>query len=278
MRLTFLLALLPTLALAQSRPAPRPEDLGTVTGHITCADTQRPARFAAVGLIAARVASDSPESLSPFDPAAIGPVHTDLTGAYTITNVPPGQYYVRVDLYGYATPLSQFTAAELKAPTTPGIEERIQHELQLINVTPNSALVANVTLRRSGSISGRIMYDDGSPVITTGIAFARRDTNGKFGDVVPIGYLTGSHGEYEIVSLSPGEYIVRVTLDAIGQHMESVTYGDGKPRNKLVETICFVSAYLLRQRISIQRRCDHQGRGRSGDPRHQYHYSNQPTS
>ena len=96
MRLTFLLALLPTLALAQSQPAPRPEDLGTVTGHITCADTQRPARFAAVSLIAARVTGDSPESLSPFNPAAIGPVHTDLTGAYTITNVPPGQYYLRV--------------------------------------------------------------------------------------------------------------------------------------------------------------------------------------
>jgi hypothetical protein len=47
--LTLLLALLPTVALAQS-PAPRPEDLGTVTGHIIYGDTQRPARRAQANL------------------------------------------------------------------------------------------------------------------------------------------------------------------------------------------------------------------------------------
>jgi hypothetical protein len=37
MRSALLFLLLPTLALAQS-PTPHPEALGTVTGHITCAD------------------------------------------------------------------------------------------------------------------------------------------------------------------------------------------------------------------------------------------------
>ena len=120
MRLTFLLALLPTLALSQSpttSPAPRPEDLGTVTGHIICADTQRPARFALVSLIPTQITTDTPETLSSFNRDSVGPVHTDLNGAYAITSAPPGQYYLRVDLGGYATPLQQFTPAELKAPT-----------------------------------------------------------------------------------------------------------------------------------------------------------------
>ena len=41
MRAALFFALLPALAFAQSA-TPHSEDLGTVTGHITCSDTQRP--------------------------------------------------------------------------------------------------------------------------------------------------------------------------------------------------------------------------------------------
>ena len=53
MRAAAQLLLLSQFAFAQSQSTPRPEDLGTVTGHITCADTQRPARLASVRLIPA---------------------------------------------------------------------------------------------------------------------------------------------------------------------------------------------------------------------------------
>ena len=50
MRWTLLLALLPTVTQSPTTsPTPQPEDLGTITGHITCADTQR--RFAQTSLI-----------------------------------------------------------------------------------------------------------------------------------------------------------------------------------------------------------------------------------
>jgi len=233
MRWTLLLALLPTLALAQS-PTPRPEDLGTVTGHITCADTQRPARFAMVSLVPAQITTDTAETLSPFARSSIGPIHTDLNGAYAITSVPPGQYYLRVDLGGYVTPLQQFTPAGLKAPT-PEIQQRIQRELQRITVTPNSTLQVDVTLRRSSSIVGKITYDDGSPVINIGIEFARRDANGKLGEFTHNGFLTDSHGEYGIDSLSAGEYAIRVSLIATEQQVGPVYYGDGTTPTKLHE-------------------------------------------
>ncbi len=233
MRLTFLLALLPTFALAQS-PTPRPEDLGSVTGHITCADTQRPARFAVVSLIPTQITTDTQETLSSFNRDSVGPVHTDLNGGYTISSVPPGQYYLRVDLAGYATPLSQFTPAELKAPT-PEIQQRIQRELQRITVRPNSTFQVDVALRRSSSILGKITYDDGSPVINIGIEFARRDANGKLREFTHAGFLTDSHGEYGIDSLSPGEYAIRVSLIATEQAMGPVYYGDGTTPTKLHE-------------------------------------------
>jgi protocatechuate 3,4-dioxygenase beta subunit len=234
MRLTLLLALLPTLALAQS-PAPRSEDLGTVTGHVICADTGRPARNAAVSLISRRLPGTDDVALMSYNPDAIGPIHTDRTGAYTITSVPPGQYYLRVDLTGYITPIQQFTPSELKAPT-PEIEQRIQRELQLITVAPNSTLQADVTLRRSGSISGKILYDDGSPVININIQFARRDANGKLQAFARAGYLTDSHGDYGIESLSAAEYAIRIQLAAEEQEMRSAQYGDGITRTRLQET------------------------------------------
>lgn len=234
MRLALLFALLPTLSLAQS-PAPSPEDLGTVTGHIICSDTQRPARDAAVSLISTRLPGTDDVALMSYNPDAIGPIHTDRTGSYTITSVPPGQYYLRVDLTGYITPIERFTPSELKAPT-PEIQQRIQRELQLITVSSNSTLQADVTLRRSGSISGKILYDDGSPVININIQFARRDANGKLQEFAQGGYLTDSHGEYGIESLSAGEYAIRIQLAAAEQRVLSSQYGDGITRTKLQET------------------------------------------
>src|ERR1700761_5823599 len=108
MRSVLLFLLLPALALAQSATPP-PEDLGTVTGHITCADTQRPARFAQVSLIATKTPPgyDASHEIPFAQQGGEGPVHTDLNGGYIIAGVPPGQYYLSVELTGYATPTSQ---------------------------------------------------------------------------------------------------------------------------------------------------------------------------
>jgi hypothetical protein len=175
MRAAALLLLLPPLAVAQSA-TPRPEDLGTVTGHITCADTQRPARNAQVSLIATKAPAgyDADHEIPFAQQGGEGPVHTNLTGGYIIAGVPPGQYYLSVILPGYATPTSQFTIEELHAPT-PEIQQRIQRDFQLVTVTPNSIVQADATIRRAGSISGTVIWDDGSPAIDIGIRILRLD-------------------------------------------------------------------------------------------------------
>jgi hypothetical protein len=251
MRWTLLLALLPTLAFAQSSvqsTTPRPEDLGTITGHITCADTQRPARFAQVSLVAIRTSDINTDYQRPFSQRDI---HTDLTGGYIISEVQPGQYYLVVDLAGYATPLSQFTPDELNSPT-PAIQQRIQRELQVVTITPNATLQADATIHRGGSITGRIMYDDGSPLITTNVLLLRRDSSGKFRNPVRNSVFTDSHGEFTIESLSPGEYILQIKLIATEQRMLSVTNGDGKARKMfmavLVSSLPIYSGNVFQQR------------------------------
>ena len=116
MRSVLFFLLLPTLALAQS-PAPHPENLGTVTGHITCSDTQRPARLAKVRLFPVNIGdSDFNNEFGIFRPD-LPSVQTDLSGAYTLRNVRAGQYYLSVEFAGYIAPLLGFTGDQLLKPT-----------------------------------------------------------------------------------------------------------------------------------------------------------------
>jgi hypothetical protein len=172
MRWTILLALLPTLAVSQSSAqssTPRPEDLGTVTGHITCADTQRPARFARIRLVP-KGSEDDGENLS-F-------VQTDISGFYAIRNVQPGQYYLRVDLAGYIDPLFESSRGK---PTAPDNKQPHDSKLSadndpdIITVAGRSELRADATLHRAASISGTVRYDDGSPAVGLGVNVTAAD-------------------------------------------------------------------------------------------------------
>ena len=83
-------------ASAQSSQGPQ----GTVSGHLYCADSQTPCRFASVIIQSAPpirdgkpVASDAPSHS--YSSA------TDIEGAYQISGVAPGEYYALEKLQGY---------------------------------------------------------------------------------------------------------------------------------------------------------------------------------
>lgn len=197
---------------ASAQSTPKPEDLGTVTGHILCADTQRPARLAEVRLVSTSItAAAKPNYFE--DLAALGnnlpPVQTDLNGDYTVHNVHPGTYYLRVDYTGYLTPISTFTRDQLAHPT-PDIQKRIASDLQVITVAGHATTHADATLLRGAAIAGTVTYDDGSPAVGLGITLYRRNAKGEFKDEVPIpglGASTDDHGHFRVDSL-PGDSFV----------------------------------------------------------------------
>jgi hypothetical protein len=233
MRAAALLLLLPPLALAQS---PRPEDLGTVTGHITCSDTQRPGRLAQVRLVPVTPTLDNGFINAAGD--QLPAVWTDMSGGYTIRNVHPGQYYLRVDLSGYVTPLVDFTDEQIEKPT-PKDQQRIQQELQLVTIAPHATLHADATLQRSASISGTIVYDDGSPAIGIYVRLTHRDKGGKFREG-RYGAMTDPRGLYQIESVPPGDYIVEANLQLSDQADSTVPLPDGKTIQTAIVTIRFV--------------------------------------
>lgn len=239
------LVLLPSLALAQTTP--RPEDLATVTGHIVCADTQRPARLAEVRLVPIDTAGGSKDTKSRnADFTAFGnnlpAAQTDLTGAYILHNVRPGQYYLRVDLSGYVTPLFEFRRADLAKPT-PEVQQRIDRDLQRITVAPHSTLIADATLRRAAAISGDVTFDDGSPAIGVMIRILRPDTKGEFKENFQTSAAwaqpVDDHGHYRFSSLPEGQYVVEADLTLSTQDTTRMTMPNGMTTEMVMKKFIF---------------------------------------
>jgi hypothetical protein len=208
---------------------------GTVTGHVICGDTQRPARFATVALfgVPAKVtaaplpnpnASDAAKTktmMAAF--AAIGntnmvTVETGLDGSFTATDVAPGDYYVFGAAAGYVSPLNEVTAladggADLKQPL-PGVP--------IVHVSADRETSVDVTMQRGAAISGTISWDDGSPV--AGAVFvatpAKRDAKPplQFSMLAMAGMTNGLSaisddlGHYRVTGLVPGDYILKASL------------------------------------------------------------------
>ena len=241
---------------------------GTVSGRVTFADTNGPARFSKV-LLKSTVPADAKDDmfselmssaasrkgapkLSAEDEAerrkqlaaaskmmaAVSDMLVSTTvgsdGAYVFTNVKAGSYYVHANAPGYIDPLAQFSADDL-ASKDPAIRAKIAAASTVISVTGRDAAHADLRLERGASISGRVLYDDGTPAVgwTVRPVYATSGTSNP--DVVSMGIRgvdvgdidlahaaemvqTDDQGHYRIAGLPTGSYVVQARLlaSAIG--------------------------------------------------------------
>src|ERR1035437_9262880 len=170
---------LPAAAQEQAAPQAAPSLYTTVSGRVTCGDTGKPARFAAVQLIPEKLPQKSPTSdwsnvKSEKDVAKLlaknisfGQKSTGLSavsaidGSFEMPKVPAGTYYIVAQLKGYLSPLDALTSEEKFGDGSKAIS-RIQAQAEKI-VVQSAPVRADVRLERGGTISGVIRYDDGSP-------------------------------------------------------------------------------------------------------------------
>ncbi len=233
----FALSALATVSLAQQPVSAT--GTGTVIGHVTLGDTQRPARFATVALygVPAEVTATPKPDPDATDEAKVKAMaaalknlgktnmvqaQTGADGAYVATDVAPGDYYVFGSASGYVSPTNQVQAifeagADPKKPL-PGV--------QIVHVAADHQSTANVTIERGAAISGVISWDDGSPV--TGAIFAVAPAKGdaklpsQFNMLAMTSMLSALSisddlGHYRISGLAPGDYIVTATVRTGGQ-------------------------------------------------------------
>jgi hypothetical protein len=196
---------------------------GSVSGHVSCADTNKPARLARVTI----------EPVDDFRAAGVDAqgnivrrrsvatailTETGADGAYSIDSLPPGQYYIVAELPGYLSPLTEFTSENMLVPNEQD-ERRFREVLQRVTVTSEQTARMDFRLQRGGAIDGRVLYDDASPVIGAWINVLRKDE--KLGwrpltDIAlsrfPSAPATDDRGHYRVAMLPPGEYLVSVEI------------------------------------------------------------------
>ncbi|MGI4831057.1 MAG: carboxypeptidase-like regulatory domain-containing protein [Janthinobacterium lividum] len=213
-----------------SKAAPSPEVFGTVTGQVLCADTQGPARLAYISFIPIPAASPgkAAPALDLFQTAQ-PPMQTDMTGHFSQPKLKPGRYYVNANLNGYLIPSIQFTPEMLQTPS-PETQKRLREELTEVSVQPNRSTEVQLTLVRGASLSGTVLYDDGTPAIGMSVQLLGKSATGKdatgksaheaftnAGMTGTFGATTDEHGRFDLTSVSAGEYVVLADLQLTRQ-------------------------------------------------------------
>ncbi len=216
-------AALTTSAQTKSATLPVVEARGVLTGHVYCADTNQPARFAKVSLESVHSEAQAgskaqhPPLTASFTGNGITSVDTGLDGTFTISKVKPGAYYVIVSKGGYVSPRSMFTEKELDAPT-PSMREMIEHILPRVDIENGQTAHAEVRLERGAGLSGYIRYDDGSPAGEITVSLLHKDPSGKWVPLEGVGFRsagwtnTDDLGHFRFASLLPDEYLVKASL------------------------------------------------------------------
>jgi hypothetical protein len=159
---------------------------------------------------------------------------TGFDGSFVAANVVPGDYYLFASVPGYVQPLNQVQAAQdagvdLSKPI-PGIP--------IVHVVAERSASSDVTVERGAAVSGKVLWDDGSPVsraiVTVQVSAGAVDGTGapaakpkslppQFGMLAMAGGFSGGGGsgivaisddlgQYRIAGLAPGSYVVKVTL------------------------------------------------------------------
>lgn len=216
-----------SLGVAAQGPARKVEPVtGTVTGTVTCADTNAPARFAVVTL--ERVPGEKAESTKKASemPPMNATATTDLEGRFTLEKVPAGRYFVVGILSGYMGPLSRFDHDDLQK-----MSEETQKELlksvPVVSVEADQVAQANIRLDHASELSGTVLYDDGSPAIHLKVRLLRKRKNGEIGSMdgilVPgFGSMvdTDDRGRFKLIGVAPGEYSISASM-----HLEKIELG-----------------------------------------------------
>ncbi|HEV2577714.1 MAG TPA: carboxypeptidase regulatory-like domain-containing protein [Acidobacteriaceae bacterium] len=205
---------------------------GTVTGHVFCQDTQKPARFAQVTLLAVPPAVTAMPKLDGTDTKTIEAfrksmndamssttfvmTETGLDGSFAAEDLAPGDYFVMASVGGYIQPHELLQAAyDAGEDLTKGVTG-----VPTVSVSADHSVNAEISVMRGAAIEGRVLWDDGSGVHQANVSVEPK--TGEHKQLPPQFTMflmngeamanTDDRGHYRISGLAPGEYTIRVML------------------------------------------------------------------
>ena len=205
------------------------QEVGNVAGHVTCADSRTPCRFASVTIQSAPAKNTS--SGAAQEKTHSYAADTGLDGAYAIKDVAPGEYYIQAVQAGY---LSPYDLAGNETAGDPSLAAKAAEiVLQRFSVAAGQTATVNVLLSRGASLSGTVRYEDGGFAIGVSIDLMRKDGAGKWqpyrltnglGDLARLGFgpKTDDKGRFYAPGLPPGTYAVQMSLPSTAMLLETI--------------------------------------------------------
>jgi hypothetical protein len=224
-----LIATLATSCIAPAQTTPAPT--GTVSGHVFCADTHTPCRFASVTIEAVPPAKgDAPNT--PTSKPRDYSTSTDLDGAFQITGVIPGDYYVLARLTGYFLPYD--LAVNEFSEDSPLRAKAIDAVLPKITVNAGLTTTSVLNLSAGASLSGAVRFDDGGVAPILRLHLYRKDGSGKWKPylnrsadmtMAPLGLgtHTDSRGHFSELGLPQGIYCIEIMLPEASNVSNTIT-------------------------------------------------------
>jgi hypothetical protein len=205
----------------QAPPAPqqRSGPTGQVTGTVIAGDTQQPARFVQVTLESTASASASEQDdFRGF--GGMSGARTEVDGTFMATGVVPGDYYVTAWAPGYMTERSILQAG-VNAGSDPG---SLLAQIPVVHVTADSTSTVTVMMQRGGTISGRILWEDGSPAAGLTVQAVSTDTNvalpaalaGIQSPGAQTTAVTDDRGGFRVSGLPSGNYVAMTVIQNRG--------------------------------------------------------------
>ena len=167
------------------------KDEATIRGHAIYDDTEKPVRRVGVALI-------NTERATALRRITV----TDGKGDFIFKNVASGTYRVAVDFGGHT---NGYPTNEIER--TEGVE---------VSVDGSSTVDLKIRAIRGASITGRVTYPDGEPVIGAQVNVFRKVRNQWVHPaVVTAGTETDDRGIFRLYPLRAGEYAISVTEQSL---------------------------------------------------------------
>ncbi|HQU84352.1 MAG TPA: hypothetical protein PKY59_14540 [Pyrinomonadaceae bacterium] len=191
----------------------------TVRGRIFYEDTNRPARFVSVSLVA--------EKNTNYSEYYVKSVKTDENGEFVLKNVKAGTYLPFIKSDGVLNP--QTAGKDVK-------DSAEQPFFEKITVNGLGEIQVMLRAKRGGALSGRIQYADGEAAVGVKVEVLLK-SGGKYANVSApysersVGSAeTDDRGVYRLKGLPAGTYIVRVN-EPFSHSQSKASYGYERPES-----------------------------------------------
>jgi hypothetical protein len=195
-----------------------PVGSGSVSGTVIAQDNQKPVRFAQVQLQSVASAATTQNRFGGGGGFGGGvQVRTEVDGTFLASNVVPGDYYVTATAPGYIS-----ERALLTAKVNAGADANaLLASLPVVHVAADSTSSINVSIERGGTISGKIVWEDGSAASGLSVSAV---LSGQASNALPAALqslqlnggnnfvTTDDRGVFRISGLASGNYVLRTVI------------------------------------------------------------------